>query len=130
MVIIQFPDNNIKEFPSGTNAMDIAKSISEGLARNVLAAKVDGEVIDANMPLTQNKKLDFELLTWLQDEGKETMWHSSAHLMAEAIQFFYPNVKFAIGPPIENGFYYDMEFPNRYYQLKVIRKCLRIPKKL
>ena len=94
MVIIQFPDNNIKEFPDGTNAIDVAKSISEGLARNVLAAKVDGEVIDATIPLTQNKKLNFELLTWIQDKGKETMWHSSAHLMAEAIQFFYPKVLF------------------------------------
>ena len=134
MVIIQFPDNNIKEFPNGTNSMDIAKSISEGLARNVLAAKVDGEVIDANMPLTQNKKLNFELLTWSQDEGKETMWHSSAHLMAEAIQFFYPNVKFAIGPPIENGFYYDMEFPeNTSFSSdefeKIEKKILELSKK-
>jgi len=134
MVIIQFPDNNIKEFPNGTNAMDIAKSISEGLARNVLAAKVDGEVIDANIPLTQNKKLKFELLTWSQDEGKETMWHSSAHLMAEAIQFFYPNVKFAIGPPIENGFYYDMEFPeNTSFSSdefeKIEKKILELAKK-
>jgi len=112
MVIIQFPDNNIKQFPKGTSALDVARSISEGLARNVLAAKVNGETIDATIPLEENKQLVFELLTWEQEEGKSTMWHSSAHLMAEAIQFFYPKVKFAIGPPIENGFYYDMEFPD------------------
>ena len=111
MVIIQFPDNSIKEFPKGTNSIDIAKSISSGLAKNVLAAKINGNIIDANQILEENKKLEFELLTWKDTDGQSTMWHSTAHLMAEAIQFFYPTVKFAIGPPIENGFYYDMEFP-------------------
>ena len=113
MIIIQFPDNTIKEFSNGTSALDIAKSISHGLARNVLAAKVNGNTIDATTPLEEDEKLKLELLTWSQEEGKATMWHSSAHLMAEAIQYFYPEVKFAIGPPIENGFYYDMEFPEK-----------------
>jgi len=111
MVNIQFPDNTEKKFPAGTNALNIAQHISEGLARNVLGAKINGIVIDANQNLKENEKLKLELLTWNDDDGKSTMWHSSAHLMAEAIQCFYPNVKFAIGPSIENGFYYDMEFP-------------------
>ena len=109
MVIIQFPDNSIKEFPKGTNSIDIAKSISSGLAKNVLAAKINGNITDANQILEENKKLEFELLTWKDTDGQSTMWHSTAHLMAEAIQFFYPNVKFTIGPSIENGFYYDIE---------------------
>ena len=88
--------------------MDIAMSISEGLARNVLSAKVNGEVIDANRPINENATL--QLLTWNDEEGKSTMWHSSAHLMAEAIEFLYPGVKLAIGPPIKNGFYYDIDF--------------------
>jgi threonyl-tRNA synthetase len=88
--------------------MDIALSISEGLARNVLAAVVNGEVVDANRSITENSSL--QLLTWRDDEGKSTMWHSSAHLMAEAIQFYYPKAKFAIGPPIGKGFYYDIDF--------------------
>jgi threonyl-tRNA synthetase len=88
--------------------MDIARSISEGLARNVLAAKVDGEVRDAQRPIETDATL--QLLTWNDTEGKTTMWHSSAHLMAEAIEFYYPGVKLAIGPPIKTGFYYDVDF--------------------
>lgn len=88
--------------------MDIAKSISEGLARNVLSAEVNGEVRDATRPITEDARL--KLLTWNDDGGKMTMWHSSAHIMAEALEFFYPGIKLAIGPPIENGFYYDVDF--------------------
>jgi len=88
--------------------MDVAKSISEGLARNVLAAKIDGEVRDANRAITNDAKV--QLLTWNDDDGKAAMWHSSAHLMAEAIELLYPGVKFGIGPDIENGFYYDIDF--------------------
>ena len=133
MVIIQFPDNSIKKFPNGTNALDVASSISAGLARNVLAAKVNNKVIDPLIPLEENDQLKFELLTWADDEGKETMWHSSAHLMAEAIHFFYPKVKFAIGPPIEHGFYYDMEFPEGISFssdsfLKIEKKILELAK--
>ncbi len=133
MVIIQFPDNSIKKFPSGTSALDVANSISEGLARNVLAAKVNNKVIDTLIPLEENNQLKLELLTWKDDQGKETMWHSSAHLMAEAIHFYYPKVKFAIGPPIEHGFYYDMEFPEETSFssesfLKIEKKILELAK--
>ncbi len=88
--------------------MEIAMSISEGLARNVLAAKVNGEVWDAARPIQKDSAL--QLLTWNDTEGKATVWHSSAHLMAEAIEQLYPGVKFGIGPDIENGFYYDIDF--------------------
>ena len=108
MIDITLPDGTIKQVAAGTSAMDIAKSISEGLARNVLAAKVNDEVIDANRAITNDASL--QLLTWNDVDGKATMWHSSAHLMAEAIEFFYPGVKLAIGPSIKNGFYYDVDF--------------------
>ncbi|MAQ70434.1 MAG: threonine--tRNA ligase [Flavobacteriales bacterium] len=111
MITIQFPDNTIKKFPKGTTALDIAKDISEGLARNILAAKINGVITDVKKPLKSDQKIDLELLTWKDDGGKSTMWHSSAHLLAEAIQHYYPSAKFAIGPPVENGFYYDIEFP-------------------
>lgn len=88
--------------------MDIAQQISEGLARNVLAAEVNGKVMDADLPIESDASL--KLLTWNDEGGKSTMWHSSAHLMAEALQFYYPGIKLAIGPPIENGFYYDVDF--------------------
>lgn len=108
MINITLPDNSVKQFEPGVSSMDIAKSISEGLARNVLAAKVDGEVIDANRPITSDAAV--QLLTWNDEDGKSAMWHSSAHLMAEAIELLYPGVKFGIGPDIENGFYYDIDF--------------------
>jgi threonyl-tRNA synthetase len=104
---ITLPDGSKRSFPKGSSAMDVAMDISEGLARNVLAAKVNGEVRDANRPIEEDAEVS--LLTWNDDEGKSTMWHSSAHLMAEALQEFYPNVKFGIGPPIETGFYYDVD---------------------
>ena len=105
---VTLPDGSVKQFENGISALDVAKSISEGLARNVLAAKVDGQVIDANRPL--NGDCTLQLLTWNDAEGKSTMWHSSAHILAEAVEFFYPGVKLAIGPPITNGFYYDIDF--------------------
>lgn len=108
MIKITLPDNSVREVENGTTALDIAMSISEGLARNVLSAKVNGEVIDATRPINEDATL--QLLTWNDEEGKSTMWHSSAHLMAEAIEFYYPGVKLAIGPPIKNGFYYDVDF--------------------
>jgi threonyl-tRNA synthetase len=104
---ITFPDGNIRTYAEGTTALEIAKSISEGLARNVLAAKVNGQVQDAQLPIMQDATI--ALLTWDSNEGKSTFWHSSAHLMAEAISFFYPNTKFGIGPAIETGFYYDVD---------------------
>ncbi len=107
MIKITFPDKNVREYPKGTSAHEIAKSISEGLARNVYAAKVNGEVWDSSRPIQTDSTL--QLLTWEDKEGKSTMWHSSAHLMAEALESFYPGVKFGIGPPVDNGFYYDID---------------------
>ncbi len=108
MIDITLPDGSVRNVEVNTTSMDIALSISEGLARNVLAAVVNGEVVDASAPIKENSSL--QLLTWRDKEGQSTMWHSSAHLMAEAIQFYYPDVKFAIGPPIAKGFYYDIDF--------------------
>ena len=107
MLNITLPDNSVRTVEVGTTAMDIALSISEGLARNVLSAKFNGNVIDSFRPLTEDGEL--KLLTWNDEEGKATMWHSSAHLMAEAVESLYPGAKFGIGPDIENGFYYDMD---------------------
>lgn len=107
MIKITLPDGSIREYAKGTSALDVAKSISEGLARNVLAAKVNGEVRDAKRPIESDATL--QLLTWNDAEGKSTMWHSSAHLMAEALETFYPGVKFGIGPPVDHGFYYDID---------------------
>jgi threonyl-tRNA synthetase len=108
MINITLPDGSVRQVEQGTSAMDVALSISEGLARNVLAAKVNNEVIDANRPINNDSTL--QLLTWNDTDGKSTMWHSSAHLLAEALEFFYPGIKLAIGPPIKNGFYYDVDF--------------------
>jgi threonyl-tRNA synthetase len=107
MIKITLPDGAVREYEKGTSALQIAQSISEGLARNVLSAKVNGEVCDATRPINADSSL--QLLTWNDADGKETMWHSSAHLMAEALEALYPGVKFGIGPPIENGFYYDVD---------------------
>ncbi len=104
---ITLPDGSVREYPSGSSSMDIARSISEGLARNVLSAVVNGEVWDATRPITTDATV--RLLTWNDKEGKSTFWHSSAHLLAEALEEIYPGVKFGIGPPIENGFYYDVD---------------------
>ena len=108
MIKITLPDGTFKEVKKGTSSLDIAKSISEGLARKVLAAEIDGEIWDLNRPLDKDATL--KLLTFNDNGGKSTMWHSSAHVMAEAIEFYFPGVKLAIGPPIENGFYYDIDF--------------------
>lgn len=108
MINIKLPDGSIRQYPKGVTSLEVAQDISEGLARNVLAARINGEVWDATRPLNQDT--DLELLTWRDDDGKAAMWHSSAHLMAEAIELLYPGVKFGIGPDIENGFYYDVDF--------------------
>ncbi|MEI9934221.1 MAG: TGS domain-containing protein [Ferruginibacter sp.] len=107
MIKITLPDGAVKEYENGTSAMDVAKSISEGLARKVLAANIDGEVWDLSRPI--NKDASLQLLTWNDIAGKSTFWHSSAHLMAEAIESKFPGVKFWVGPPIETGFYYDID---------------------
>ena len=108
MINITLPDGTVKQVENGTTALDVAMGISEGLARNVLAAEVNGEVWDPQRSINEDATLN--LLTWRDDEGKRTMWHSSAHLMAEALEALYPGVKFWVGPPIENGFYYDVDF--------------------
>lgn len=105
---ITFPDGAVRSYELGTSALQIAASISEGLARNVLAAKINDTVKDANLPITEDCNL--QLLTWSDPEGKSTMWHSSAHIMAEALEFHFPGIKLAIGPPVTNGFYYDIDF--------------------
>jgi threonyl-tRNA synthetase len=107
MINITLPDGSVRQYENGTSAMDVAKSISEGLARNVLAAKVNGEVWDASRPI--NSDASVQLLTWDSKEGKNTFWHSSAHLMAEALEALYPGIKFGIGPALDNGFYYDVD---------------------
>ena len=110
---ITFPDGAVRSYPAGSTAMDVAMSISEGLARNVLAAKVDKEVWDANRPIHQDVAL--QLLTWKDKEGQQTYWHSSAHLMAEALEALFPGVKLAIGPPVDHGFYYDVDFGDTHF---------------
>lgn len=117
---ITLPDNSVKEYPKGTTAMDIAKSISEGLARNVLAARINGEVRDAVLPIDQDASL--QLLTWNDADGKNTMWHSSAHLMAEALEFYYPGIKFWVGPALQNGFYYDVDFGDHHFSADDLKK--------
>ncbi|MDC0204572.1 threonine--tRNA ligase [Flavobacteriales bacterium] len=111
MINITLPDGSIKQVESGTSAMDIAIGISEGLARNVLSASVNGEVWDANRAITSDSTLT--LHTWNDKEGKMSFWHSSAHIMAEALEALYPGVKLGIGPAIDNGFYYDIDLGDR-----------------
>ena len=111
MINITFPDGNIRQYAAGTTALDVAKSISEGLARVVLAAKVNGDVRDLTRPITEDATIVFH--KWEDKEGKTTFWHSSAHLLAEALEALFPGIKFGIGPPIENGFYYDVDTGDR-----------------
>jgi threonyl-tRNA synthetase len=125
---VTFPDGNIRTFDAGTTAMQVAQSISEGLARNVLAARIDDQVKDASTPLTQDCTL--QLLTWSDAEGKSTMWHSSAHLMAEALEFYYPGIKLAIGPPVTNGFYYDVDLMEHSISEKDLEKIEQKMKEL
>jgi len=113
MIHITLPDGSRRQYAKGTTAMEIAQSISEGLARNVLAAEVNGEVWDASRPIEADSSV--RLLTWNDKEGKSTFWHSSAHLMAEALEALYPGTKFGIGPAIETGFYYDVDFGDREF---------------
>src|SRR3954467_9649346 len=111
MINITFPDGAVRQYEKGVTALDVAKSISEGLARKVLAANVNGQVWDATRPI--NEDATIKLLTWTDTDGKATFWHSSAHLMAEAVENMFPGVKFWVGPPVENGFYYDMDLGDR-----------------
>ena len=108
MITITFPDGNQRSYESGSTAMDVAKSISHGLARNILSGSFDGQTIELNDPLTADGTLQF--FTWNDASGKEAFWHSSAHVLAQAIVHFYPAAKLTIGPAIEKGFYYDVDF--------------------
>ena len=107
MINITLPDGSVRQYQKGVTSMDIALSISEGLARNVLAASVNGETWDASRPIDADSNV--KLFTWNDKEGKATYWHSSAHLMAEALEALYPGIKFGIGPAIDNGYYYDVD---------------------
>ena len=107
MINITLPDGAVRQYKAGVTALEVAKSISEGLARKVLAASIDGQVWDATRPIQTNASL--KLLTWDDTDGKSTFWHSSAHLLAEAVESKYPGVKFWVGPALDRGFYYDMD---------------------
>ena len=130
MIKITLPDGSVREYEKGTTSHEIALSISEGLARNVLAAKVNGEVWDSSRAIEEDSEV--QLLTWNDDEGKSTFWHSSAHLLAEALEALYPGIKLGIGPSIEKGFYYDIDFGD--YQIssddfeKIEKKMLELAK--
>ncbi|WP_162426250.1 threonine--tRNA ligase [Pontibacter pudoricolor] len=128
MINITLPDGSVRQYPKGVTSHEIASSISEGLARNVLAAKVNDTVWDSNRPITEDATV--QLLTWNDDLGKNAFWHSSAHLLAEALEELYPGVKFGIGPPIENGFYYDVDLGERTFSqddfAKVEQKMLEL----
>ena len=131
MINITLPDGSVRQYEKGTTAMQIALSISEGLARNVLAAEVNGEVWDASRAIEGDATV--KLLTWNDDKGKSTFWHSSAHLLAEALEALYPGIKFGIGPSIETGFYYDVDFGDREFssdEFKLIEdKMLELAKR-
>jgi threonyl-tRNA synthetase len=120
MIKITLPDGAVREYPEGSSSLDIAKSISEGLARKVIAASVNGEVWDASRPI--QKDASVKLLTWNDPEGKSTFWHSTAHLMAEAVESLFPGVKFWVGPAVDNGFYYDMDLGGRQITEEDLRK--------
>lgn len=111
MINITFPDGNMRQYESGVSSMDVAKSISEGLAKKILVAEVNGQVMDLTRPLTTDCTL--KLITWEDPTGKNTFWHSSAHLMAEAVESMFPGVKFWVGPALDSGFYYDMDLGDR-----------------
>lgn len=111
MISIRFPDGASRTYPVGTTAMDVAKSISEGLARKVLVARVNNKVVDASTTITEDATIQF--LTWDDADGKNTFWHSSAHLMAEAVEALFPGVKFWVGPALDKGFYYDMDLGDK-----------------
>ena len=108
MISIIFPDDSVKKFDKGVKVIDVAKSISEGLARKVISASFNNETLELNSKLVTDG--NFKLFTWEDDEGKQAFWHSSAHILAQTIKFFYPKSKLTIGPSIENGFYYDVDF--------------------
>jgi len=120
MIKIELPDGSIKEFNKNVTPIEIAKNISEGFARKVISAKFNDKTVETTTPLTENGSLI--LYTWNDDEGKKAFWHSSAHLLAQAVLYFYPNAKLTIGPAIENGFYYDVDFGEEVLSEKDFKK--------
>jgi threonyl-tRNA synthetase len=108
MIEIRFPDQSVRSYPEGITPFEVAQSISEGLARNVLSAKFNSQTVEVSTPLNENGAI--QLFTWNEKEGKTAFWHSSAHVLAQALLALYPNCKLTIGPAIENGFYYDADF--------------------
>ncbi|MCC6684990.1 MAG: TGS domain-containing protein, partial [Bacteroidia bacterium] len=117
---ITLPDGSVRSYERGTTALEITKSISEGLARNVLSAKFNNRIIEVSEPLQEDGSLT--LFTWNDKEGKQAFWHSSAHVLAQALEFFYPKVKLTIGPAIENGFYYDVDLGEETLSEKDFKK--------
>ena len=120
MIKITFPDGNQRDFNRGVTPLEIAKSISEGLARNTISALVDEKQVEVSTPITEDATV--QLLTWNDDMGKKAFWHSSAHVLAQTILDFYPNAKLTIGPAIENGFYYDVDFDGEILSEKDFEK--------
>jgi len=109
MIKITLPDGTIKEYSNGSSPMDVARSISEGLARNVISAKFNDTIVETVTPLNEDGSL--VLYTWNNPEGKKAFWHSTSHIVAQALEELYPGIKLTIGPAIDNGFYYDVDLP-------------------
>lgn len=127
---ITFPDGNSKEFPKGTSSLDIARSISKGLAEDVLVSEVNGKLVDLVMPINQDSSVKF--YKFGDDEGKKVYWHTTSHIMAQAIEELFPGAKFGVGPPIENGFYYDVDSEHKFTEedlKKIEDKMLEIAKR-
>ena len=119
-ITLTLPDGSQKKFPKNVTGYHVAESISKGLARNALSITVNDEIYDLDRPI--KKDAEITINTWDSEDGQYTFWHSSAHLLAEAVQEIYPDAKFGIGPPIENGFYYDIDFGDIPYHRKIFRK--------
>ena len=116
MINVSFPDKSVKKFEKGTKVIDVAKSISEGLARKVISASYNDEIVETESPINEDGSIKF--FTWDDNEGKQAFWHSSAHILAQTIKSFYPKSKLTIGPSIENGFYYDVDFGDDVFSEK------------
>lgn len=123
MIKITLPDGSVKAYAQGTTPMDVAMSISQGLARNVLSASFNGKTIETSTPLTTDGSL--VLYTWNDTEGKKAFWHSSAHILAQALEETYPGIQLTIGPAIDNGFYYDVDFGEYTFSEKDIPEIER-----
>ena len=118
MINVSFPDKSVKKFEKGTKVIDIAKSISEGLARKVISASYNNEIVETESTINEDGSIKF--FTWDDYEGKQAFWHSSAHILAQTIKSFYPKSKLTIGPSIENGFYYDVDFGEDVFLKRIL----------